>query len=158
MDIDGVTPLWCGCRFISDLEIRLKSLIADSTSNLSRESQSFGFQFEESACTSLADFTSLTAQSRKNHHSAPACVLLKACLVVMEVIDSKQIHQWGMESYLRGRFGGGIEITSCAQLPSGSGMGGSSIVAAVIIKALYGLVHNGEEALHEGRLVSMVSQ
>jgi len=57
-------------------------------------------------------------------------VLHKACLIVSGFKPDE-----GLRGYLK-RFGGGLEITTESRLPKGSGLGGSSILAAAVIKSV----------------------
>jgi galactokinase/mevalonate kinase-like predicted kinase len=63
-------------------------------------------------------------------------------------------------------YGGGIEIVGYSSLPAGSGMGGSSILAATIISAVDSLLHpkpadeadRDECKLREEMLIYLVSK
>ena len=95
-----------------------------------------------------------------NPHAAAA--LLKAVLIVLGVVSlpnssssssstssskqegdhnassnkSKRAKGLDLKEYLLGRFGGGIEVVCVSALPAGSGMGGSSILAATVLKSV----------------------
>jgi galactokinase/mevalonate kinase-like predicted kinase len=57
------------------------------------------------------------------------CALLRACVVLLIDDVIAALSQ-----------GGGIEIACCSALPAGSGMGGSSVLASVVIQALASLL------------------
>lgn len=147
------------------------------------------FHTEQAEWNSLRDLTSLSTSSRSSHHDdVPACALLRACVLASGVLDElifndmdtgrrhtavgpseinceRQVEkndsaQEIFRECLKNRFGGGFEVTSCSLIPSGSGMGGSSILAAVAIKALLHRLtscnsENSTEA--NARLIDMVS-
>lgn len=55
-------------------------------------------------------------------------------------------------------YGGGIEIACVSRLPAGSGMGGSSILAAAVLKSLGDALHMKVSAESLMYLVSQVEQ
>ncbi|XP_055339839.1 L-fucose kinase-like isoform X2 [Paramacrobiotus metropolitanus] len=66
--------------------------------------------------------------------SAPGA-LLKACILFAELVD--MYSQQSLEDQLRSKWGCGFEIATWSNLPQGSGLGTSSILAAAIISALW---------------------
>ncbi|GAV05819.1 hypothetical protein RvY_15894-2 [Ramazzottius varieornatus] len=64
-----------------------------------------------------------------------AGALLKACLILAEVVSLEE--KTSLEQQLRDRWNCGFEVVSWSNLPQGSGLGTSSILAAAIIAALW---------------------
>jgi hypothetical protein len=175
IDIDGVSPLWAACRVISEPVVRLKSMtvkteaftdnfLAKYRDNSSRSSSgvlhgcgvgSGVFSIEEMQCCSLDQVLDKINQA----HLSPACVLLRACLLVSGVLALATASECSasLGDSLQSLYGGGIELTSCSLIPSGSGMGGSSILAAVVLKALMHRLAPAS-AIENGYLVDMVSK
>ena len=111
------------------------------------------FEEESAICTSIDDLYSPSIYLRSENSIPPSCVLIRACIVISNLFSP---HTMSLENQLSKLCDGGLQIISCSLIPSGSGMGGSSILAAVIIKALYYLLHPNF-ILHENQLVMMVS-
>lgn len=150
VDVDSVTPLWCACHLISECEIRMKSLVTTPISFSKYGFDSIEYHVEELVCTRFDDMMSdLTT------HDSALCVLLRACLIVALDVKGDAAANMSLCEYLQDTLGGGINVVSCARIPSGSGMGGSSILAAVAIKAIHGLLFSGQ-SLRDEDLVNMV--
>lgn len=69
------------------------------------------------------------ATMRGHVNPTSKCALLKACIVLLIDDVIAALSQ-----------GGGIEVACCSALPAGSGMGGSSVLASVVIQALAALL------------------
>jgi fucokinase len=130
-------------------------------------------QYEEEAvvCSHLEELFSPALYRRSSSDSStsppPPCILLRACLVVAKLFSTErnlslqdQLRQlcdplcWegnGDDAYR------GLKIITCSRIPSGSGLGGSSILAAVILKSIFHLLCPGE-TLAADLLVRMVGQ
>lgn len=65
------------------------------------------------------------------------CVLLKACLSTLQMILSSTttISEW-----LRNTYDRGLRIITESYIPTGSGLGGSSVLAAAVLAALIKLL------------------
>lgn len=153
VSVDGVKPISCASRLIHEPVIRLRSLrIKSNSSNSSGSEDSSGdvnalndvvskrvaYEGDCVDCTSVDSFADVS-----NPHAAAA--LLKAVMIVLGVIslpssdfneNSKKLKRSELSDQLLSRFGGGIEIACVSALPAGSGMGGSSILAAAVLKSL----------------------
>ena len=77
------------------------------------------------------------------------------CDLFYATIDVNRNSGVSLSEYLQNTFGGGISVTCVSDLPAGSGMGGSSILAASALHSLSALLglNNSRDAL-----VSLVSQ
>eukprot|EP01035_Chromulina_nebulosa_P018190 gene18190-23851_t len=128
--IDNKNPIRCVSRFLPNNPIIiLKSLklinnkLDGITSN--------------QIITDTAIFTSDSDFVNVNDLTDP-CSLLKALIIALDII---KVHQQDssykpLKERLINTLSGGIEIACISYLPIGSGMGGSSILAAVAIKSL----------------------
>lgn len=110
------------------------------------------FEEESTICTLIDDLYSPSIYLRSENTSPPRCVLIRACIVISNIFS---FDGTTLQDQLSKFCNGGLEIVSCSLIPSGSGMGGSSILAAVIIKALYHLLYPNF-ILDENQLVMMV--
>lgn len=91
--------------------------------------------------------TSMQELSDYANPFAPAA-LLKACLALFLESDAGSTP---FPQLLQERFGGGLEVHTSSNLPVGSGLGGSSILAGCILKALcrsLGYVMSDEDLVH----------
>lgn len=146
----------CCARFIKNPILKLKSLKLTTTSFHQSGLTGQDFEGEDEECVSLDSFEILDGTTQ-NHLCK--CVLLKACIVAAGIITNDDI---SLSDQLTSRFGGGVEIICCSRIPSGSGMGGSSILAAVILKALlqltssYMRVECVEMSAGEDNLIALV--
>lgn len=112
------------------------------------------FEEESAICTTIDDLFSPSVYLRSENSIPPSCVLIRSCIVISNIFLSNGLQT--LEDQLKILCNnGGLEIISCSLIPSGSGMGGSSILAAVIIKALYHLIYPNF-ILNESQLVMMV--
>ena len=77
------------------------------------------------------------------------------CNLFYATIDVNRNSEVSLSEYLQNTFSGGISVTCVSDLPAGSGMGGSSILAAAALHSLSALLglNNSRDAL-----VSLVSQ
>lgn len=120
VNVDGNAPLRCAVRCIGDCVIRLAVF---------RKVTAGGDQLEllgEETCTSHQDFKSVA-------HNQSICALLKASLVVLGLVNPNSD-----DPILTG----GLEIVCLSNLPTGSGMGGSSILAATVLQAIATALHS----------------
>jgi hypothetical protein len=154
VNLDGIPPLWCRCSFTEDPNIHLQSRITSIDGFVENGLSSEDFEEELAVCSHLHDLQAPGLYLRSSEAlSPPSCILLRACLVIAKIFSfdsgltlQEQLAQLGL---------GGIKIVSCSRIPSGSGMGGSSILAAVILKSLYHLL-DPQHTLSEETLVMMV--
>ena len=107
--VGGEQPLRASARLIPEFVLKLRT--------------DTGISITCSTLESLADF---------NTPQAPAAIL-KAAFIALNVVclTSGQ----SLEDQLR-KFGGGIEVKTSSTLPVGSGLGGSSILGGVLLKAI----------------------
>ena len=137
--VDGNYPIHAISRFTNILSIKLKSI------KKSYDSQTClaGYEtFEFCEIISLSDFLDATDPN------AP-CSLIKAALITLGIKDliTKTIqdseeffgNKNSPESFsfaLNKLYSAGLEIAGISGLPSGSGMGGSSVLAAAVLASL----------------------
>jgi hypothetical protein len=161
VNIDGLSPLSCECTFNETNDIRLKSINLCSDSFV--ESGLYGDRFMEETdiCSSFDNVFSTSLYVRKPDVAPPPCILLKACLYTAlglllnrrtSMLPNNPYPQEGSDSTLPvsptssltrvlGELcDGGFNVTCKSLLPPGSGLGGSSILAAVILKAIFSLL------------------
>lgn len=156
--IDKVHPIRCEARFVDEPIVYLKSV----KEIISGESFTRRFEvYEECQITTLADFSDASNPSAN-------CSLIKAVLITLglkKLIENKY-DEMGMLSdtpetfstFISTFFGAGIEIAGISSLPAGSGMGGSSVLAAAVLSAvgsLFGLDMTADSLVY---LVSEVEQ
>ncbi|NBB95903.1 MAG: hypothetical protein GVY16_09220 [Planctomycetes bacterium] len=111
VDLNGQPPIHCYARVIDEPVIRMSSI-------------DLGKRIEVSTLEDLADYRSATGEF----------ALAKAALVLSGF--SPETADWHGATDLPDmlqRFGGGIELTTLAAIPKGSGLGTSSIVGSVIL-------------------------
>lgn len=139
VSVDGVKPLLCAARFIKSNCLILRSLtaIADMVDNGEEEI----LDLEDCSVTVL----------EAGPHSK--CALLKACVILLDLKKMVREHT----KTLGPKFNG-LEIASCSLLPAGSGMGGSSILAAVIIQSIYARLGKMIQLDYLSYLVSQTEQ
>nr|XP_033798542.1 L-fucose kinase [Geotrypetes seraphini]XP_033798543.1 L-fucose kinase [Geotrypetes seraphini]XP_033798544.1 L-fucose kinase [Geotrypetes seraphini]XP_033798545.1 L-fucose kinase [Geotrypetes seraphini]XP_033798546.1 L-fucose kinase [Geotrypetes seraphini]XP_033798547.1 L-fucose kinase [Geotrypetes seraphini]XP_033798548.1 L-fucose kinase [Geotrypetes seraphini] len=116
--VDGQRPIGARVRRIVELELRLVS----ASGSPGRE------VVTEVVCQSLEDI-----QDYCQPHAPGA--LLKAAFICSQIISypsEKLLHDQLME-----QFGGGFELHTWSNLPHGSGLGTSSILAGAVMAALY---------------------
>jgi len=75
----------------------------------------------------------------RSNPQAPAA-LIKCCLVVDGVVDARGA---ALAQQLRAKIGAGLEIRTWSRVPTGSGLGTSSILAACVLAALRGATVRG---------------
>lgn len=129
VDLNGQPPIHCYARVIPEPIIRIGSI-------------DVGSRLEIRELDELLDFQSATSEF----------ALAKAALVISGF--SSEAADWGTADTLAkmlDRFGGGIELTTLAAIPKGSGLGTSSIVGAVIlavVRQLMGRTPTRQELFH----------
>eukprot|EP01132_Coremiostelium_polycephalum_P001333 gene1333-1679_t len=125
--VNGENPIKCQARRIKEPVVRF---YLDS------------FDSGAVECKTLDDFLDYSRPM------APAA-LLKACFLQLKLIDIKnQIYP--LEKQLAD-IGGGMEILSQSNLPTGSGLGTSSILSACLLAAMayvYGYKYSVEDTIH----------
>jgi hypothetical protein len=155
VNLDGVPPLWCKSSFTSDQTIHLQSMITSIDGFIEKGLQSEDFEEELTICTHLEELYTPALYLRSSENPIPpSCILLRACLVIAKIF-SFESDSLSLQDQLTRLGVGGLKIVTCSRIPSGSGMGGSSILAAVILKSLFHLL-TPLHALKEGTLVMMV--
>lgn len=133
VDVDGISPVSCVSRFIDDKCIKLHSLelnqsfISSSSSSSSVKSSLLlsdikenRFKDDEITCRTYNDFINITNDAK--------CSLLKACLIVLDVlkIDNNDTSYTSnsnnsLSEVLSNAYNGGIEVACLSLLPAGSG-------------------------------------
>ena len=169
VNLDGHPPLWCRSFFIEDDKLHLQSLITPVDGFLETGMECQQYEEESVVCSHLEEIFSPELYRRTSSDSSPPpCILLRACLVIAKLFSTESnlslqdqlrefchpldsTHDSCHHSYR------GLKIISCSQIPSGSGMGGSSILAAVILKSIFHLLYP-RAMLSEDLLVRMVGQ
>jgi fucokinase len=153
VQVDNQRPVRCLSRAIHGcFQIKLHALKRSDNQSVSGDSVN---------CTKFKDFLSVSDTSLSTS-------LLKAVIVVLEIIDKSQIENCRnidddldtkmFSKSLEEKFNGGIEICCISDLPSGSGMGGSSVLAAVIIRSISDLLDLGVTNESLVYLVTQVEQ
>lgn len=115
VDLNGQPPIHCYARIIDEPVVRLASI-------------DLGARVEITEMPALLDFRSPAAEF----------ALAKAALALSGL--SPESADWPADISLPDmleRFGGGIELTTLAGIPKGSGLGTSSIVGAVILAVVH---------------------
>lgn len=124
--VDGVKPVKCVTRLISRPAIVLHSYKWSKDDNTGEEEH---LEDCEVVCESLDCF--------RNINNEEPCSLLKAVLLVLRVVDPQSAVSESLSHRLLRLFGSvGIEVACVSRLPAGSGMGGSSILAAAVLRSL----------------------
>mmetsp|Transcript_9953 Transcript_9953/g.15009 ORF Transcript_9953/g.15009 Transcript_9953/m.15009 type:complete len:1065 (-) Transcript_9953:76-3270(-) len=161
IDIDLKCPLRCACRIIPTAEIKMVSYTVSPLEFAQTGLNTSQFETETSTSVDVNDFDIFNRISRSETSVIPSCVLIKACIVVAKVVDVRLLksesNTVSFEHFLRDSYGGGIEIATCSLIPSGSGVGGSSILAGVVLQSLIRLLNPSCEITPD-ILVAMVSQ
>jgi fucokinase len=156
VEIDGKKPVSCCSRFIREPVVKLSVVILDKQGHTLDEKVADAFRIGETVtCRDHQEFCGLAPTT--------PCGLLRAVLVVLGVVDAQvgtapmhDLTESGTLSHrLLRQFGGGLEVACMSALPAGSGMGGSSILAACILKSVSELI--GVPSSNEA-LVYQVSQ
>ncbi|MBS3735431.1 MAG: hypothetical protein KGY99_11020 [Phycisphaerae bacterium] len=114
VDLNGQPPIHCYARVVNEPVIRLASI-------------DLGKRIEITTTDELMDFRSPDAEF----------ALAKAALALSGL--SHAAADWPTDISLQAmleRFGGGIELTTLSGIPKGSGLGTSSIVAAVVLSVV----------------------
>ena len=91
--------------------------------------------------------------------------MLKAALLVLHIIEKNDVEYYRslndetetekFSKHLINIIGGGLEVACISDLPAGSGMGGSSIVAAVVVQSLVDLLSIN---VNKDNLIDLVTQ
>jgi len=139
--IDGTKSLVCCVRAISAPVLILH--------NLKRENGTGAIEGSAITIHEWADLTDVSSPEA-------AGSLLKACLLAMQVVTPHP--SISLQQQLRSRYGAGIEIGGISMLPTGSGMGGSSILAAAVVTALGDLLGRTQNESELVYCVSLVEQ
>lgn len=150
VQVDNQRPVRCLSRAIHGVfQIKLHALKRTESKTIGGDSIT---------CTKFKDFLNVSDTSLSTS-------LLKAALIVLEILDTTQIEYYRnvddeldtkmFSKSLEEKFNAGIEICCISDLPSGSGMGGSSVIAAVIIRSISDLL---ELRVTEENLVYLVTQ
>uniref|UniRef100_A0A3B4ERP8 L-fucose kinase n=1 Tax=Pundamilia nyererei TaxID=303518 RepID=A0A3B4ERP8_9CICH len=113
--VDGKRPIGARARRISEPRLLLVSYTGGRSSGISTET----------ACDSLDDL---------KDYSQPHAPLLKAVCVCSGLVSLTSQHPLGHQ--LMERWGGGVELHSWSELPTGSGLT-SSILAGALLAAVY---------------------
>ncbi len=153
--VDGMRPLRCACRIIDRSVIVLHTLrgLVDAKGVLDRDTV---------VCETASCFADVADATRP-------CALLKACVIALGVVQLPRKQSIGEDDelstlpvQLAERLGGpgtGLEVACCSALPAGSGMGGSSILAATCLRALQALLgapHDPAALVHSVLLVEQL--
>jgi fucokinase len=118
INLNGQPPIQCYARVIESPVIRISSI-------------DLGSRIEIRSLQSLLDYGEPTSEFG----------LAKAALALAGFAPDAA--EWGNESSLSEMlesFGGGIELTTLAAIPKGSGLGTSSIISAVVLSVIHRLL------------------
>ena len=136
MLVDGIKPIQCAARFISEPVIIIHSLKRPSSNDIQHirgmaDSKAVvNYEGDTVTCTSFDDFTNLTDTSSPG-------ALIKAALVALGVVDIDVASASDdFASMLVSQYKHGFEVSCVSALPAGSGLGGSSIIAAAVLQCL----------------------
>ena len=111
VDLNGQPPVHCYARRIDERVVRIGSI-------------DLGARIEIADLDDLLDFRSATSEF----------ALAKAALALSGLSpDAADWHGCDALDEMLDRFGGGVELTTLAAIPKGSGLGTSSIVGAVVL-------------------------
>ncbi|XP_038561064.1 L-fucose kinase [Micropterus salmoides] len=130
--VDGKRPMGARARRIREPRLLLVSHIGGRDSAVSTET----------VCDSLDDL-----RDHRQPHAPGA--LLKAVCVCSGLVALSSQHPLGDQ--LMQRWGGGVELHSWSLLPTGSGLGTSSILAGALLAAVYrctGRTYNTDSLIH----------
>ena len=138
--VNNSRPICCVARFIPRREIVLRTYSrADSGVRLNEQVQ----------CRSDSDLVQLLKCEGPNE----PCVILRAALIALSFHELCMSCSYELQRVLD-RVGGGFEVSSFSGLPAGSGMGGSSVLAAAIVTALNQLW--GNSGMSSSAVIDMV--
>jgi len=129
LSIDGKKPIGCRVKRIEEFKIRLVLGRGDNSLTLD-----------------LHHWSDLDNYSQPNSPGA----LLKAAFFCAEILPLKH-HGKSLKNYLADKYGGGFVLNTWSNLPHGSGLGTSSILAGTVLSALWtvaGYQHNTDSVLH----------
>jgi fucokinase len=146
VNVDGLRPISCASRVIVKPIITLHSLKPVLPKD-DIQGGKFGYEGSTVDCINQDDILDAS-------NLASSCALLKAVLIVLEVVNKDNLHQ-----SLMTRFGGGLEIAIVSTLPAGSGLGGSSILAAsalISVSTLLGLNCSPDKVMYQVLQVEQV--
>lgn len=140
VDVSHCRPMSSAAVSITNPEIILKCWRLKSNCSLSDVRSYKNYECDEVICRNFEDVWDVENPRAK-------CSLLKAVIMVLGILDHPFSHsavgaEVSLSDYLLHYFGGGIEVVSLSILPVGSGLGGSSIVAAAVVKALSSLINS----------------
>ncbi|XP_034540706.1 L-fucose kinase [Notolabrus celidotus] len=130
--VDGKRPIGARARRITEPRLLLVSYTGGRDSEVSTET----------ACNNLDDLRDYCQPH------APGA-LLKAVCVCSGLVSLSSQHALGDQ--LMQRWGGGVELHSWSVLPTGSGLGTSSILAGALLAAVYrctGQTYNTDSLIH----------
>ncbi|XP_053174928.1 L-fucose kinase [Scomber japonicus] len=130
--VDGKRPIGARARRIREPRLLLVSYTGGRDSGVSTET----------VCDSLDDLKDYCQPH------APGA-LLKAVCVCSDLVSLSSQHSLGEQ--LMQRWGGGVELHSWSVLPTGSGLGTSSILAGALLAAVYrctGRTYNTDSLIH----------
>jgi len=133
VQVDNRRPIQCASRVIEDPFIILHSLKKSGDE----------INGDTVICKCFKDFLNVSDTSSSTS-------LLKAAILVLRIIEKSDVEYYRnlsdetenekFSNRLVAIVGGGLEVACISDLPAGSGMGGSSIVAAVVVQSLVDLL------------------
>jgi galactokinase/mevalonate kinase-like predicted kinase len=147
--VNDIKPICCTAKFSQGFFIHLKNYRIDKTGH-----DSSLILHEEFICQDIQDLR----QILDCHDPNEICSLLKAVLIVLGLSDRSRpyLESGGsLEDITKGEFGSGFEVCCFSGLPAGSGMGGSSVLAAAALAAVARLW--GVTLVDDSLLVDMVT-
>lgn len=143
VQVDGLKPLSSACRFIERPVIILRSYRILNKQEPDRKRlkvfDGSSSSTNQTTAVPMFDFECDTVElSHRNdladvEDSLKPCALLKAVFIVLGLFNKDVEH---FEGILIQRYCGGIEVGCVSALPAGSGMGGSSILAATVLASV----------------------
>mmetsp|Transcript_18186 Transcript_18186/g.34051 ORF Transcript_18186/g.34051 Transcript_18186/m.34051 type:complete len:1213 (-) Transcript_18186:57-3695(-) len=140
--------LHCSASFIAEPVVRLTSRTKSPESFSRGGTQGGEYSSVSITCTTLEDFQVSSSDSTAPVWTKPGA-LLRACVITLGLLTPPSsvtpatAHSLSLAEALRGGCGGrGLHLQSTSSVPVGSGMGSSSILIAVVIRAIWHLLQN----------------
>lgn len=144
--VDHRHPIRCASRFCDKRKLHLQCWKRFNEESAEKEND-IALAGEE-ICVEFQELQNLSL-------TASPCALLKACLLALGFLPSHRDGSVTLSEWLREKLGCGIQISCFSDLPAGSGMGGSSILAAAILQSVATLLG---KPLSNNSLVYLVSE
>jgi fucokinase len=147
VNLDDSEPIRCASRFLKDDPV----LVLRAFREIHRK---------KSGIETVGDVVILRSDDDANDVADPRqpCSLLKAAFIALGIVSSATVDALPLNDRLLQRYRGGIEVACISYLPVGSGLGGSSIVAAAVLQSICTLIGRSMSREELIDLVSYVEQ